>query len=135
VQAGCGEVVRLLSGAIEYARSLSRDLCPPILQAGGVVMAIEWLAQSMKDQYGLAVDLHVHGERCLDVEEHLQVLLYQAVRKTLFNCAKHAQVSDASVEIGDRDGRLTVVVADAGVGFDAMALTAGQSGGTGLLSL
>jgi len=136
VQAGCRDLAALIGRAVEYTRSLSQDLCPPILQMSGIVRAIESLAQSMKEQYGLEVTLQVSGGGALDIEEDLRVLLYQAVRETLFNCVKHARVAAATVEVEGGHGRASVVVSDRGVGFDAaQALLGGTGRNWGLVNL
>jgi signal transduction histidine kinase len=135
VQASCHEIAKLLGGAIEYTRSLSRSLCPPILALHGLVPALEWLTGWMREQYGLLVTVQVMGDAPPEAAEEIRVLCFQAIREVLFNAAKHAQVSRATVEVAQHAGCLTIAVTDAGVGFDPGQLWTPRGSGFGLLNL
>jgi PAS domain S-box-containing protein len=136
VQEACGEIADLLTEAIDSARSLSRDLSPPILPGSGLVRSLEWLAQWMEEKHGLRVALQASGDP-VPATEGIATLLFQGIRELLFNIVKHAQVSDARVEIGQTGDRVQIVVSDVGVGFDAASLlrSSAPSAGFGLFSI
>ena len=46
-----------LSEAIRVSRSLTVELCPPILYDGGLAQALQWLARWMQDRQGLQVNV------------------------------------------------------------------------------
>jgi PAS domain S-box-containing protein len=137
VQGGWLEVAKLVETALAYSRSLILELSPPILYTDGLVPALEWLARSMGETHGLAVDLWVHENTPAETSEEVRVLLFKSIRELLFNVVKHAQVPAARVEIEHHDGRLHVAVSDKGVGFDPAHLRAmgGTDGGFGLFSI
>ena len=50
------------------------------------------------------------------------MLIFQSVRELLFNVKKHAHTNSARVEMTRREGRISIVVSDAGTGFDPRKL-------------
>ncbi len=116
-----------LAEAIRVSRSLTVELCPPILYDVGLSQALQWLARWMQDRQGLQVN--VSGELPAGpIAQDLQVMLFHAVRELLFNVVKHASVSSASLEMASRDGGLCIAVTDEGTGFD---VSGGGSDGQG----
>ncbi len=126
----------LLGQALEVSRSLTRELSPPILQEGGLVLALEWLSHWMQDRHGLEVKLAAASD-LPSLSDDAKVLLFQAVRELLFNVVKHAQVSQAAVEISRRGEQTRIVVWDEGRGFDpgGLLVEGGRTGGFGLFSI
>ena len=110
------QVNEWLTEAIKVTRQLSVDLSPPILHGEGLVEAIIWLAAQMEEQYGLKVDIESKGTPA-ELDEKVRVLVFYALRETLFNIVKHAQVSEAAVRFEHYDSHLLVSVQDQGVGF------------------
>jgi two-component system CheB/CheR fusion protein len=106
-----------LSDAITVTRNLSIDLSPIVLQGEGLTEAIVWLSSQMKEQYGLQVDLEAKGD-FHNLDNHIRVLLFQAVRELLFNIVKHAGILQAAVTLEQVDGRGRITISDTGRGFD-----------------
>jgi len=117
VQEACREITALLDQVLARNRSLTQELSPPIMQTGGLVPAIEWLAAWMAETRRLQVVVQADRAVVLGTED-LTVLLFHGVRELLFNVAKHAQVKTARVEIVLQDNQARIAVSDAGVGFD-----------------
>jgi DNA-binding NarL/FixJ family response regulator/anti-sigma regulatory factor (Ser/Thr protein kinase) len=130
------KVGELISDSIETSRSLTAELSPPVLHAGGLVPALEWLALWMQERHGLAVHLETQGRVGLMAED-VTALLFQATRELLFNVVKHAGVKSARVQVRRIAGRVRVIVADEGAGLDPAQLRAagGPSAGFGLFSI
>jgi PAS domain S-box-containing protein len=129
------EVCGLLDQTIQETRTLTFELSPPILHQLGLRPALDWLAESVAQRHGLAVDVTGAAE---GLPEDLRGLVYQAVRELLANAAKHAAARRVTVALADEDGVSTVTVADDGVGFDPHILTVRPEHGTtrfGLLNI
>ncbi len=131
-------VGELLDQALVASRTLTAELSPPILQAGGLAQALEWLAEWMDQTHGLVVDV-VADPQVGSEREDIRTLLFQAVRELLLNVVKHAGVRRARVELARHAGdQLRLVVADLGAGFDPAKVAAGSlhpDSGFGLLSI
>lgn len=106
-----------LSDTVTLTRNLSIGLSPVILHGEGLADAILWLASQMKEQFDLQVK--VDAQKNLNhLEEHIRVLLFRAVRELLFNIVKHAGTRQATIKLGQDDGRIHVTVSDMGAGFE-----------------
>ena len=123
-----------LSDSITITRNLSIDLSPIVLQGEGLTEAIVWLSSQMKEQYGLQVDLEAKGD-FHNLDNHMRVLLFQAVRELLFNIVKHAGISQATVTLEQVDGRRRITVSDSGKGFDVESILTDPKTAHGLLML
>jgi signal transduction histidine kinase len=102
---------------LQEVRRFSRDLRPSILDDLGLLPALEWVTEDLKNTYWVEVDLKVLGnERRLFPETEL--LLFRIVQEALRNIAKHAKASKAEVEIKFDENKITITVSDNGKGFD-----------------
>lgn len=113
VEDGLRDVVR----DIDDLRRLITELRPATLDQLGLVAALEDLVERVRHSAGveLAPDLRIDAER-LDPE--LETVVYRLVQEALTNIAKHAAASRAELRIRGEEGRLDVLVADDGRGFD-----------------
>jgi signal transduction histidine kinase len=106
----------LLGECIAESRSLTVQLCPPVLHEAGLAAAIEWLARHMEQTCGLNVDVDV-DDQAEPENEGIRILLFEAVRELLFNVVKHAGTGCARVamNLAPADG-VSLTVSDQGAG-------------------
>jgi CheY-like chemotaxis protein len=84
------------------------------------MMGLEWLCGSMRESYGLKVD--IEGPDICEVSESLNILIFRAVRELLFNVVKHAGVDRAFIEVEQPNPcSLRIIVRDQGRGFSPNA--------------
>jgi len=127
-----------IDDAISASRSLSVELFPAALHGTGLPAAVIWLAEWMREKYGLevqsSVDPLANSER-----RDVRILVFESLRELLFNAVKHAQVDRVTVElIIGIDDTLRVTVTDQGIGFDPSILfnrSNSQRTGMGLFSI
>ncbi len=128
LQQNLEETRTLLSEALDYSRTVTCELSPPILHELGLVPALRWLARHFSDRYHLPTNLSVDGAIPKLAQEE-RVVLYHTARELLFNVVKHAQASQAQLVIGlDDGGMVALMVEDDGDGFPRPAGTAGSEG-------
>jgi len=137
VETALRQVDELLAESVETLRTLSAELCPPILRDQGLAAALEWLAGQMRQRHGLSVTLRtdagaeVHGEE-------MRGFVFEAVRELLFNVVKHAGTDSAEVRMARANGKwVRITVADHGAGFDPAVLNGadGKREGFGLFAI
>ena len=130
------QVKKMIQEVIGETRATILDLSPPVLQDLGLSAALEWLADRMRDLYGLEVVLKES-----DLEENLTHdlggFVIRAVQELLYNVAKHADTPKAWVSIARFSNQLRLVVSDHGRGFDYRPddTQTESGGGFGLFSL
>ena len=131
------QVDRVFEEAIQATRSLSYELCPPILYERGLNPALNWLARHMKETHGLPVEI----ERLDDIElsEEISVFLFQSACELLFNVTKHAHADSATLNLKlEGDNSLNLQVSDNGIGIDGdidPLSVHGSDGGMGLFRI
>jgi signal transduction histidine kinase len=128
------ELAQLLDSAIQETRSLVYELSNPILFEMGLIKAIDWVADSMREQYGLPVEVVAEGE-VPPLADDMAVTVFQAVKELLNNVVKHAQATQVTIKIACAPPELRVSVTDNGVGCEAAALVLHRHGGFGLLNI
>jgi signal transduction histidine kinase/CheY-like chemotaxis protein len=128
----------LLDESIRITKDLTVQLSPPVLHHAELPAALGWLAERMRQQHELNVQVHCEpGEQDrFGVNPQVKQLLFESVRELLFNTIKHAGVNHAAVICRLlEDDRLEVEVADTGSGFDVADVETRGRGGFGLLSV
>ncbi len=96
--------------ALKELRDLARGIHPAILTNRGLPAALEDLASRAT----VPVEVTAAPEERLS--DAVEAAAYFVVSECLANIGKHAQASSATVAVSAKDGHLSVVVADDGVG-------------------
>jgi PAS domain S-box-containing protein len=127
------EVREILAQTIDYTRSLTVELNPPVLAEIGLAPAIEVLAEGFRRTHGIEVSVQDDGapDRAGDESRYL---LFRCVRELMMNVVKHARATRAELVLGSDNGGVRIVVADNGAGFDA-AQAGLKEGGFGLFTI
>jgi signal transduction histidine kinase len=110
------DVERLLVEAHAAATSLTYRLSPLDLGEIGLVAAVESLVREVARDHDLRVALHQKAGE-IRLADALEFVVYRTLRELLVNVAKHAQTSEAVVQLAREGNDLSVVVEDRGVGF------------------
>ncbi|HYE40803.1 MAG TPA: PAS domain-containing sensor histidine kinase [Ramlibacter sp.] len=109
------QMLAMLDAAVASTRRIAADLRPLVLDDLGLVAAIEWVAQSFTQRTGVPCRLLV--DETLELEEPYATGVFRIVHESLQNIAKHAQASEAIVELKRAGDALVLRVQDDGVGF------------------
>jgi PAS domain S-box-containing protein len=126
------KIDEMLREAIEKSRSLSHDLSPAVLNMNDLAEVLQWLANRVREQYGLTVGVEVSGETTLQ-SEAMTMFLFRAAQEMLFNVVKHARVNAAAIRVRRIGRYVCLCVSDRGRGFDPQDLK--ETAGFGLLSI
>ena len=110
------EIRSLIDQAIHEARVLTGELCPPVLHELGLHAAASWLAEQMKQRFGLEVRVEEPGQ-WKPLPKASSFILFRCLRELLINIAKHAHASLAQVRFVQSDHSVSLSVIDNGRGF------------------
>ncbi|HEX6521004.1 MAG TPA: histidine kinase [Streptosporangiaceae bacterium] len=108
--------------ALDELRTVMRGIQPPVLADRGLEGAVRALALH------LAVPVTVTSEIPGHAPPPVESAVYFAVSECLANVVKHSAARRAEVELGYRDGVLSVVVSDDGDGGASMTVGTGLRG-------
>ncbi|MFZ4537110.1 PAS domain-containing protein [Propionivibrio sp.] len=130
------EIEELIDQSNQSVRTLMLQLVTPVLQALGLIPALEWLAEEMERVYGLTVHIESDGEK-ITLDEPANTTIFRAVRELLINVSKHAGCNVAHIGCFRDADHITISVTDEGNGFSHDAATPPRSGdfGFGLFSI
>jgi two-component system sensor histidine kinase UhpB len=124
----------LVEETTERIRRLMSDLRPPVLDDYGVLAALHWYADRFSAQTGVAVKVRGDEKGAQGLPPHVQNALFRIAQEALNNIAKHAQATEASVDLVARGTVVQLTISDNGVGFEPGEL--GQERGSwGLLTM
>lgn len=111
-------IERLLNGAIQQARNMARGLHPVALEARGLMSALEELAASIRDVFGLTCVCRF--QKPVLVHDHVVAKhLYRIAQEAINNAIRHGQAGNICVRLAGAKERLTLEIQDDGRGFPA----------------
>ena len=127
------EIRDIVGKTIQYTRSLTVELNPPILVEIGFKAAVEALAEAFEKTHGLAIQIKDDGQP-LEIDNEIRYLLFRCVRELLMNVVKHAQANEVEIALSRSADRMYVTVTDNGTGFE-LSIADRKKAGFGLFSI
>jgi PAS domain S-box-containing protein len=122
------DIQTLLEKSIQYTKSLTFELSPPILYELGFESAIEWFGEQIQKHHKILVKFEEDGKP-KPLNKDVSVLVFQTVRELFMNIVKHAQAHEVGVSIR-KDGEIIIItVNDDGIGFDTSTIDTTKSFG------
>jgi PAS domain S-box-containing protein len=116
----------------ESIRRLSHELHPAVLEYSGLAAAL----RDCCSEFGLMTHIQISYKTrgsFGDVPPDAALCVYRVAQEALQNVAKHAQVSQAEVELTRTDSEIRLTVSDRGTGMSLDG--AGMPAGLGLVSI
>lgn len=110
------EVRKILARTQQDVRTLSYLLHPPLLEEGGLVLALASLIHGLSNRMKIQVEFQTDVSDCrlpIDIE----MALYRVAQEALINVHKHASATRALVRYQREPDRFVLEVEDDGVGL------------------
>ena len=128
-------IENLITQSIQDIRSLTFQLRPPILANVGLIAALKWLAEEVREDVGLLVEIS-NGTELESLKYEIRSVIFQAVRELLLNVSKHAGTTKARITIEQEVKTIIVTVEDNGIGFapTSNGFITSRNGGFGLFN-
>jgi signal transduction histidine kinase len=114
-------------------RLLIFQLHPPVLEAEGLVAALQSRLAAVEDRAGMGIQFRVEGERRLPIA--IEEDLYWIAQEGLNNVRKHAAAQHVRVHLYFTQETVRLEVLDDGVGFDRQTVHREGRGTGGLRSI
>jgi signal transduction histidine kinase len=109
-------VLDQIDSTMKSMRLIINNLRPVVLDLG-LNAAIEWQVKDFQRRSGIACELVMMQDKELVLDDNRATALFRILQESLNNVLRHAQASRAGVELYEADGRLSMRVADNGVGI------------------
>jgi len=128
------ELRTLVGETLDGVRRLAVHLGPSILEDLGLCSGLEWLADRVRAETGIAVDLRLDCE-CAHVSPEVAVAIFRVAQEALTNAVRHSQATRVAMRLGHADGGLDLSVHDDGRGFNVDAARARPTSSVGLFGM
>jgi PAS domain S-box-containing protein len=107
----------LLERTNERIRRLMAELRPPVLDDYGLLATLRWYAREFSSRMGIEVT--VCGEQeASGLPAHVENALFRIAQEALHNMAKHAEATEATIELSAREAEVRLTISDNGIGFE-----------------
>ncbi len=113
---------RLIKLTFTSLRRIAADLRPVMLDDLGLAAAIEWLVSNFVSRYGIQTDAHIDVGPD-EPSKLAATTLFRVVQEALTNIARHAQASQAQVQLTCSATECCLIVQDNGIGASPESLT------------
>ncbi|HEV3197269.1 MAG TPA: MHYT domain-containing protein [Bryobacteraceae bacterium] len=119
-------ITRLIDQTIESVRKISTELRPGILDALGLVAAVEWAAEEFEARTGTRCRLDLPKDD-LKIDQEQATAIFRIFQETLTNIARHANATQVDVRLAKENGSVSLEVHDNGIGISEERLSACES--------
>lgn len=128
------ELYNQVDTAIQEAKHIAHNLTPVILRDFGLVAALRNLVEKTNQLNITRIILNSYNVEDR-IDSRLEKALYRICQECLNNIIKHAQATDASIELFKKPDQIVLVIEDNGIGFDPKHIHPESEGGIGLFSI
>ena len=117
------EVRERLTNSDRALREIVQGIFPPVLTIMGLIPAVNSFlsdisGRSVPSPHNIEVLLVATGFNNGRLEESLEISLYRVIQQGLVNVIQHAQAKHVNIDLRWQDEKVTLVLADDGIGFD-----------------
>lgn len=111
------DAISMLDNAVEQVRRISHNLAPPSLQNFDLIDAIQQFCSKQNASNSVNISFQYFGNR-LSLKKENETAIYRIIQELLNNIIKHANATEALVQLNNHDDKLIITVEDNGQGFD-----------------
>ncbi|MFO7730330.1 MAG: response regulator [Spirochaetia bacterium] len=122
------DMERIIETTVKKVRKISTELRPSVIDAEGIMEALEWQVEEFRKNFNISVTLSTLKQ---DVELGRQKSLhvFRIVQESLTNCVRHSGATKVHISTAINNGVLKIVVRDNGYGFNVDELDGSMSFG------
>lgn len=109
--------IEQIATAINDLGDLSKSMSADIVSSHGLLKAIEYELEDIRESSKLEIDLETNGNPVsMDIQREL--ILFRIIQESFKNILKHAKASRAVIKLSYSDHYLSIIIKDNGKGFD-----------------
>lgn len=106
----------VIDQTLQYARNLSLELRPSLLDDLGLVPAVRWYLSRQAERAGWK--LQVQADEELSPPQHVAVACFRVLQEAVTNIMRHSKATVVTVSLSQQNGDLLLAICDDGIGFD-----------------
>jgi len=125
-------IITLVNSTLTSVKRIAQDLRPEILDALGLVPALEWQTKEIASRTGLDCEIELIQE-IPPLDDMQTTQIFRIIQEALTNVVRHADASFARVTLDvEEDGALKIEIKDDGHGFSIVEV---ESQSLGILGM
>lgn len=109
------EIIQHLNLSLKHARDLSRGLYP-IITKSGLKPALEDLANSLRELYGVLIHLD-YDDRIAHIQDTAAIHIFRIIQEASHNSIRHGHADNLYVSLKKKRNEIHLTVSDDGKGF------------------
>jgi signal transduction histidine kinase len=110
------KLVYYVEEGIDLTRNLARGFFSPELEAEGLIMALQNLAETVRERFG--INCVLYGDESIRIHDSTVAnQLYQIAQEAVTNSVKHAAAKQIDIRLAMDGPELCLSIVDDGVGF------------------
>jgi signal transduction histidine kinase len=114
--ADADRVVRYIEEGIDLTRNLARGFFSPELDADGLIVALQGVAENTTERF--QIDCIFHGDETVRVgDSRVATQLYRIAQEAVTNAIKHAAAQRINIRLVRSDQTIVLTITDDGIGF------------------
>ncbi|HMJ65497.1 MAG TPA: sensor histidine kinase, partial [Candidatus Binatia bacterium] len=114
--AAAADIAKLVREAISHTRDLAHGLCPVILEPGGLMLALQELADNTEKLFGVCCRFHCECKVLID-DSAIAIHLYRIAQEAISNAIKHGKANDLIISLTNVSQGMTLSIEDNGTGL------------------
>lgn len=118
------KIIDMIDQSCSQVRRISHDLMPASIEEFGLIESLKQYTKRLNLAYPIDIDFQNFGIQS-KMTKHHESTLYRIIQELLNNIIKHAEATQALVQINFHEDEISVSVEDNGKGFDPKATTEG----------
>ncbi|HTL56450.1 MAG TPA: ATP-binding protein [Candidatus Limnocylindrales bacterium] len=118
---------KLVEQSVQIVHRFARELRPTVLDDLGLIPALHTFLKSFRAETGIQVRF-LASKAVEQVNGDKRTVLFRVAQEALTNVARHAQASQAEVQIQKLDGAVCMTIEDNGKGFHKERVLRGKKG-------
>ncbi|CAN5268004.1 sensor histidine kinase [soil metagenome] len=111
---------QFITEAVQDVRQLLLNLSPAVLEEFGYTTAVEGLINKINETRLIYFNLVIFGLN-QRLKKDYELALYRITQELINNVLKHSEAKHVSLQIGQRDEKIILMIEDDGKGFDVSA--------------
>ncbi len=110
------KLVHYVEQGIDLTRNLARGFFSPELDADGLTVALQGLAENVTERFG--IDCVFEGEESIRIHDSaIATQLYRIAQEAVTNSIKHAAAQRITIRLAMSRSELSLAISDDGIGF------------------
>ncbi len=105
-----------IENVVATVRRISSELRPEILDLYGLIDAVKWKLNQVKERSELVVDFYADSE-CDQADSEIKIILFKVFQEALTNIIRHSEANRIKVWLKKQSEKINLILEDNGIGI------------------